>query len=513
MFEGQPKGLYALALANTGERFGYYTMLAVFALFLRANYGLTPAMAGTIYSSFLMFVYFFPLFGGMLADKFGFGKMVTTGIIIMFAGYLLLSVPLGGDKVALVVMLGALLLIGFGTGLFKGNLQVMVGDLYNDPKYADKRDSGFSIFYMAINIGALFAPTAAIKIKEYAENTLGYSSNDAYHFSFAVACASLILSIAIYYIFRSTFRHTEGGKKKATAVDTNAPAVEELSKEDTKQRIVALCLVFAVVIFFWMAFHQNGLSLTYFADEFTAKSSEGVQSMAFDVWNLVLIILIVYAGFSLFQSKTSKGKGIAAAIIIIAVALLIWKYSMLEGSVAISAPIFQQFNPFYVVALTPVSMAIFGSLAAKGKEPSAPRKIAYGMIVAAAAYALMMLFSFGLPMPQTEMGADGQPVAVHVADVTPNLLIGTYLILTFGELLLSPMGISFVSKVAPPKYKGMMMGGWFVATAIGNQLVVVGGLLWGAVPLWLCWGVFLAVCLVAAVFMFVMMKRLEKVAK
>ncbi|MBR2101511.1 MAG: peptide MFS transporter [Prevotella sp.] len=513
MFEGQPKGLYALALANTGERFGYYTMLAVFALFLRANYGLTPAMAGTIYSSFLMFVYFFPLFGGMLADKFGFGKMVTTGIIIMFAGYLLLSVPLGGDKVALVVMLGALLLIGFGTGLFKGNLQVMVGDLYNDPKYADKRDSGFSIFYMAINIGALFAPTAAIKIKEYAENTLGYSSNDAYHFSFAVACASLILSIAIYYIFRSTFRHTEGGKKKAAAVDTNAPAVEELSKEDTKQRIVALCLVFAVVIFFWMAFHQNGLSLTYFADEFTAKSSEGVQSMAFDVWNLVLIILIVYAGFSLFQSKTSKGKGIAAAIIIIAVALLIWKYSMLEGSVAISAPIFQQFNPFYVVALTPVSMAIFGSLAAKGKEPSAPRKIAYGMIVAAAAYALMMLFSFGLPMPQTEMGADGQPVAVHVADVTPNLLIGTYLILTFGELLLSPMGISFVSKVAPPKYKGMMMGGWFVATAIGNQLVVVGGLLWGAVPLWLCWGVFLAVCLVAAVFMFVMMKRLEKVAK
>jgi POT family proton-dependent oligopeptide transporter len=328
-----------------------------------------------------------------------------------------------------------------------------------------------------------------------------------------VACASLILSIAIYYIFRSTFRHTEGGKKKAAAVDTNAPAVEELSKEDTKQRIVALCLVFAVVIFFWMAFHQNGLSLTYFADEFTAKSSEGVQSMAFDVWNLVLIILIVYAGFSLFQSKTSKGKGIAAAIIIIAVALLIWKYSMLEGSVAISAPIFQQFNPFYVVALTPVSMAIFGSLAAKGKEPSAPRKIAYGMIVAAAAYALMMLFSFGLPMPQTEMGPDGQPVAVHVADVTPNLLIGTYLILTFGELLLSPMGISFVSKVAPPKYKGMMMGGWFVATAIGNQLVVVGGLLWGAVPLWLCWGVFLAVCLVAAVFMFVMMKRLEKVAK
>ena len=509
MFEGQPKGLFALALANTGERFGYYTMLAVFALFLRANYGLSPAMAGTIYSSFLMLVYFLPLIGGIMADKFGFGKMVTTGIIIMFAGYLLLSVPLGGDSFALVVMLAALLLIGFGTGLFKGNLQVMVGDLYNDPQYKDKRDAGFSIFYMAINIGALFAPTAAIRIKEYAETTMGYSSNDAYHFSFAVACASLILSIAIYYIFRYTFRHTEGGKKK-DAVKADASTEPELTKEETKQRIVALCLVFAVVIFFWMAFHQNGLSLTYFADEFTAQSADGLQAMCFNVWNLVAVIFIVYAGFSLFQSKTSKGKAISGAVIVAALAFLFLQYDP-NGGVTVSAPIFQQFNPFYVVALTPVSMAIFGSLAAKGKEPSAPRKIAYGMIVAAIAYALMAFGSFGLPMPQTEMGADGNPVAVHVADVTPNLLIMVYLVLTFGELLLSPMGISFVSKVAPPKYKGMMMGGWFVATAIGNQLVVVGGLLWGAVPLWVCWSVFLGVCLVAALFMFAMMKRLEKV--
>ena len=508
MFENQPKGLFALALANTGERFGYYTMLAVFALFLRANYGLSPALAGTIYSAFLMLVYFFPLIGGIMADKFGFGRMVTTGIMIMFAGYLLLSVPLGGDTVALVVMLAALLLIGFGTGLFKGNLQVMVGDLYNDPQYKDKRDSGFSIFYMAINIGALFAPTAAIKIKEYAETSLGYSSNDAYHFSFAVACASLILSIAIYYIFRSTFRHTEGGTKKAAAAD--AAPVEELSKEETKQRIVALCLVFAVVIFFWMAFHQNGLSLTYFADEFTADSASGVQAMCFNVWNLVAIVFIVYAGFSLFQSKTSKGKFISLIVILAALAFLFFQYDG-EKVIPVSAPIFQQFNPFYVVALTPVSMAIFGALAAKGKEPSAPRKIAYGMIVAAVAYALMAFASFGLPMPQTEIGPDGNPMAVHVADVTPNLLISVYLVLTFGELLLSPMGISFVSKVAPPKYKGMMMGGWFVATAIGNQLVVVGGLLWGAVPLWICWSVFLGVCLVAAIFMFAMMKRLEKV--
>ena len=502
MFEGQPKGLYALALANTGERFGYYTMIAVFALFLRANFGLTPGMAGTIYSSFLMFVYFFPLIGGFMADKFGFGRMVTTGIIIMFAGYLLLSVPLGGNTVALVVMLAALISIGFGTGLFKGNLQVMVGDLYNDPQYADKRDSGFSIFYMAINIGALFAPTAAIRIMEWAQMNLGVSENDSYHFAFAVACASLIVSIAIYYIFRGTFRHVEGGKKKGDAADV----VDTLTPAQTKERLIALVLVFGVVAFFWMSFHQNGLSLTYFANEYNETSAEGLKAMAFNVWNLVAIILMVYAAFSLFQGKTTKGRGIAALVIVAALGFLAYNYGVLDGSVEVKAPIFQQFNPFYVVAPTPVSLAIFGWLAARNKEPKAPRKIAYGMIVAAVAFCLMLYASLTLPSP-TEQAALGEAAP----RVSSYWLISTYLVLTFGELLLSPMGISFVSKVAPPKYKGACMGGWFVSTAIGNQLVMVGGLLWGDLPLWSVWAVFAALCLLAAAFMFAIMGRLEKV--
>ena len=510
MFEGQPKGLYALALANTGERFGYYTMLAVFALFLRANFGLDPAWAGEIYSDFLMLVYFLPVVGGWMADRFGYGRMVTIGILIMFVGYLLLSFPFGGDKFALIVMLLALLFISLGTGLFKGNLQVMVGNLYDDPKYASKRDAGFSLFYMAINLGALFAPTAAVKIKEWAETSLGYSSNDAYHFSFAVACASLVLSIIIYYATRSTFRHTEGKEvskvKSEQAVETATPVAENKDGVSDRERIIALCLVFAVVIFFWMAFHQNGLSLTYFADEFTAKSSEGLQSMCFDVWNLVAIIFIVYAGFSFFQSKTTKAKSISALVVTAALVFLGWKYSRVSGSIDISAPIFQQFNPFYVVALTPFSMLIFSTLANKGKEPSAPRKIAYGMLVAASAFLIMMVASMGLLTPNE------QKVAGDAASfVSPYWLIGTYLILTFGELLLSPMGISFVSKVAPAKYKGLMMGGWFVATAIGNKLVGVGGYLWGDIPLTIVWGVFIAVCVVAALFMFAMMKRLEKV--
>ena len=548
MFKGHPKALYALALANTGERFGYYTMLAVFALFLRANFGLDAGVAGAIYSTFLGLVYFMPLLGGILADKFGYGKMVKLGISVMFIGYLLLSLPLGGvdtpetTKLAMAAMLGALVFIALGTGLFKGNLQVMVGNLYDDPKYADKRDSAFSLFYMAINIGALFAPTAAVEIKRWAQESLGFSSNDAYHFSFAVACVALIISMAIYFACQKWYAHVEGGKKGAKAA---AVVEDNLTPAETKARIVALCLVFAVVIFFWMAFHQNGLTLTYFADEFTVKEAFGLQSMAFSVWNLVLVIVAVYAGFSFFQSEGGKAKAVSATVLAVSVIYLCFKgmivadvingYELLnnlanglnlswdgvkwlanilgvdQDSVAVNAPIFQQFNPFYVVALTPVSLAIFGALAKRGKEPSAPRKIAYGMLVAAIGFAIMAVGSFGLLTPDAQ--AEAVKAGAEAPLASANWLIMTYLVLTFAELLLSPMGISFVSKVAPPKYKGMMMGGWFVATAIGNMLVAVGGLLWGGISLTVVWSVFIVLCLLSALFMFVMMKRLESATK
>ena len=504
MFEGQPKGLYALALANTGERFGYYTMLAVFVLFLQANFGFSAGTAGLIYSTFLGFVYFLPLFGGMLADKFGFGKMVTIGITIMFLGYLLLAIPLGSGFPAVAAMGGALALICAGTGLFKGNLQVIVGNLYNDPQYASKRDSGFSVFYMAINIGAMFAPTVAIKIMEWAQTSLGVSEADSYHFAFAVACVSLIVSIAIYRGCQSMFKHADRNAAKSA----NGSAAEELTPAQTKERIICLCLVFAVVIFFWMAFHQNGSTLTFFARDYTATQSTGIQSMAFDVMNLVFGIFIVYGLFGLFQSKTGKGKGISAGLIAAAVAGLVYKYNGLPDVTEVSAPIFQQFNACFVVALTPVSIAIFGALAKKGKEPSAPLKIGLGMLVAAVAYVLLTVGSIGLPAP--ELDAAGQPM--HMADVSANWLISTYLILTFAELLLSPIGISFVTKVAPPKYAGMMMGGWFVSTAIGNFLVSIPALMWGA-PLTVVWGVLAGICVVAALFIFIILKRLEKVAK
>jgi POT family proton-dependent oligopeptide transporter len=258
-----------------------------------------------------------------------------------------------------------------------------------------------------------------------------------------------------------------------------------------------------VVIFFWMAFHQNGATMTFFARDYTASSVTGGLRIGFNIWCLALIAASVYTLFGFFQSETSKGKYTSGAVTLVLWALAAALYLRMPGTVNIQPSDFQQFNPFYVVALTPVSLAIFSALANKGKEPSAPRKIGLGMIVAAAGFLILTLGSFGLASPK-ELGGTVSPDLV-----SPTWLISTYLVLTFAELLLSPMGISFVSKVAPPKYKGMMMGGWFAATAIGNYLVSVPGLLWMRIPLWAIWVVLIAICLLAGVFMFANMKRIE----
>ncbi|MDR2847527.1 MAG: peptide MFS transporter, partial [Bacteroidales bacterium] len=535
----------------------YYTMLAIFTLFLQAKFGLTAAATGQIFGGFLAAVYFLPLLGGLIADKWwGYGKTVTVGIVVMFVGYILLAIP----GMSMTVMIAALFVIALGTGLFKGNLQVLVGNLYDQQQYKSRRDPGFSLFYMAINIGAMFAPTAATKVTDYFMGKAGLLYNakipalahqylngsitadgtaeleslaaaqhagitdltqfselyieklsGAYNYGFGVACISLIASMLIYMIFRSSFKHADYNSKQL-AVKNAAAGVkeEELSPEQTKERVIALGLVFAVVIFFWMSFHQNGLTMTYFARDYTASSVEGWSRIGLDVINLALIAIGVYALFSLFQADKKKGKLISGGILVLVIAAVAVKYGNMESAIDIKPQIFQQFNPFFVVALTPVSLAIFGALARKGKEPSAPRKIGIGMIVAAVGFTILAIGSIGLASP-AELEHTG---GVSNVLVSPNWLIGTYFTLTFAELLLSPMGISFVSRVAPPKLKGLMMGGWFAATAIGNYLVSIIGYLWGtAMPLWAVWGVLIVCCLISALFIFSILKRLEKATK
>ncbi|MBO5296815.1 MAG: peptide MFS transporter [Candidatus Homeothermus sp.] len=543
MFKNQPAGLYVLSLANTGERFGYYTMLAIFLLFLQAKFGFDSTVSGQIYAGFLALVYFMPLIGGWVADRWSFSKCVVTGIAVMFVGYMIMAIPTEiRSTSSLVILCASLLLIAIGTGLFKGNLQVMVGDLYNNARFSGQRDAAFSLFYMAINIGSMFAPMAATAMCNVAMKAQGLTyvstlpalcnqyldgaENGAdliatateagmtpgadlaawasqyittlttgYSYGFAIACASLIVSFLIYFLGRKTYAHILTDKKNpsAKAAESTGP---ELTPSQTKQRVVALLLVFAVVIFFWMVFHQNGATLTEFAKTCTAPEASGWTRIGFNVWALLSIAVGVYALFNLFQSKSNLSRIISVAILaLVAWALYYFYNTTPEPLTGIQPQQYQQFNPFYVVALTPVSLALFGWLAKKKKEPSAPRKIGYGMLMAAVAYGVMCIGSLSI------VGTS--------AAVSPNWLIGTYLLLTFAELLLSPMGISFVSKVAPPKLKGSMMGGWFAATAVGNYLVSIPMFLWGKVSTAMLWGILIIICLVSAAFIFSIMKKLE----
>jgi POT family proton-dependent oligopeptide transporter len=251
-----------------------------------------------------------------------------------------------------------------------------------------------------------------------------------------------------------------------------------------------------------MVFHQNGLTLTKFAEAFTSPECAGWTRIGFNVWALATICVGVYATFNLIQSKEKTSRIISGLILLAALVGLYFFYSSTPDPVdGIQPQKYQQFNPFYVVALTPFSVALFSWLAKKGKEPSAPRKIGYGMLVAGLGFGVMVLASLGLGIAPSE----GQGSTL----VSPNWLMTTYLVLTFAELLLSPMGISFVSKVAPPKYKGAMMGCWFGATAIGNFLTAIPALLWDKIDVALLWTILIGLCLLSAAFIFSIMKKLE----
>lgn len=517
MFENQPKGLYALALANTGERFGYYTMLAIFALFMQAKFGWTESQAGQVYAIFLAVVYFAPLFGGMLADKIGYGKCITIGLAVMFVGYFGLAIPTAANTAGMLAMFAGLACVSLGTGLFKGNLQVLVGNLYDDPKYASSRDDAFSLFYMAINIGSMFAPSMAKWITNMYLSRYGFvydaanfdpaylhALSGAYGLCFGVACFSLALSAVIYFSCRKWYSYADVTAKEAK--QNHSIEVQELTPKQTKDRIVALLFVFAVVVFFWMAFHQNGSALTFFAKKYTNLTVSGGMRIWFNIFSLTLIAFSVYTGFGAFQSKTKRNRIICAVVTLLAWGGAVALFLGMADPINAQPSDFQQFNPFFVVALTPFSMAIFGLFARKGHEVSAPTRIAWGMFVAALGFTVITVASTGLTSPM-DLGNKTESI------LSPNWLISTYFTLTIAELLLSPMGISFVTKVAPPKYKGLMMGGWFVATAIGNYLSVIPSLLWNRIPLMYNWGILITLCLISSIIMFTHLKKLKKMTE
>jgi POT family proton-dependent oligopeptide transporter len=559
MFKGHPKGLFVAFFANMGERFGFYTMISIFVLFMQAKYGLSAASAGFLYSTFMVGVYIFPLLGGFLADRFlGYGRTIWAGIVVMFVGYLMLAMPTKMDT-GFPLIVAALVVIALGTGLFKGNLQALVGNLYDDPKYAGMRDRAFNVFYMGINIGAMFAPSASEAVSNWIlgkahlvydaripalandflkdkladaasylsiaqaqdpavtmDSLRAFSENyinvlgKSYHFGFGVACLSLILSMLIFWAFRKHYKSADLTERQKAKSEAHKSQVVELTPQQTKERLVALGLVFFVVIFFWMAFHQSAVTMTYFARDYTVPSVGKATNLWFDLTGLLPIFLAVVGLAVLLRKASSRlAKGLGAAAFVGFGLMAFFRFLGYEDLNPFAPQRFQHFNPFFIVALTPVVIGIFGWLNKKGKEPSAPRKIGYGMLITAVAYAILVVASIGLASPK----ALGGQVAPAASQVSVYWLISTYFLVTIAELFLSPIGISFVSRVAPPKYKGLMQGGWFAATAIGNNLVGVIAWFWMRVPLWVLWTILVVACLLSAAFMFAIMKKLERVSR
>jgi POT family proton-dependent oligopeptide transporter len=559
MFKGHPKGLFVAFFANMGERFGFYTMVAIMVLFLQAKYGFNAGTASQIYGIFLFFVYFFPLLGGLVADKLlGYGKTISTGLVVMFIGYLLLAVPTKMDA-GLPLVFAALAVIALGTGLFKGNLQALVGNLYDDPQYDSQRDRAFNIFYMGINIGAMFAPTAAEKVSNWILGTFNFtydaripamanslldgkladsspylsiaqlqdptvtvetlnqfSTNyinalsKSYHYAFGVACISLIISMLIFWLFRKYYKHADLTEKQKAKSAAYKDKVVTLTKEQMKERLIALGLVFLVVIFFWMSFHQNAVTMTYFARDYTVPNVGKITNLFFDLVGLLTIFLSVLGLIFLVKKSSKRNTRLIGLVMFIGFAVLAYfRYMSYEDVNPFTPQKFQHFNPFFIVVLTPLIVGFFSYLNKKGKEPSAPRKIGIGMLITSVAFTILIIGSVGLSSPKELNGM----VAPEGMLVSTYWLISTYLILTVAELFLSPMGISFVSRVAPPQYKGLMQGGWFAATAIGNYLVGVIGVLWSVVPLWVSWLILCVCCLLSAAFMFSVLKRLERAIK
>ncbi len=499
MLKGHPKGLIAAALANMGERFGFYTMMAILTLFLMSKFNISGTEAGSLYSIFYGAIYILALVGGIIADKSrNYKGTIISGLIIMATGYFLLAMP--SLITTKYIALAALLVIAFGNGLFKGNLQAVIGQMYDNDEYRSKRDAGFQIFYMFINVGAMFAPFLATWVRNTFVSMQGFSYNaelpelchqfidgkmpqelidgrfsqlattvsngnapanltnfannylDAFntgfHYAFLTAVVAMAISLLIFIFTKKMLPNPQVKVKNVASF-----SAEEIkaNAHEIRQRIYALLAVFGIVIFFWFSFHQNGLTLTMFAKDYT-----------------------------------------------------------LLGGVFSSVEIFQSINPFLVVFLTPVVIFIFSSLSKKGKEPSTPLKIGIGMGIAASAFVLMAIGSIGLPV-FSEVKSVG---SLQDADkVTPWLLFATYFILTVAELFISPLGLSFVSKVAPPHMQGLMQGGWLTATAMGNFSLFLGAMMYENISISITWSVFVVVCLISMTTMLFMLKWLERIAK
>ena len=507
MWKKHPKALPFLFFSEMWERFGYYLMIGIFTLYLKdvkAGFAMTEAESADLYGTFIGLVFLTPFLGGLLADRyFGYRKSIITGGLMMGAGYLLMGVH------NLSVLYIAMTLVIVGNGFFKPNISTLLGNVYTTPQHIHQKDEGYNIFYMGINIGAFIC------------NFFGAALYITFGWAYAFAAAGVGMFIGVLVFLAGTKHYAAYDIKKgvkegdmsftkitllilvpsiiAGVIGWIAPiqllghplvgspstdafifacipviyfftSIYFSADKDEKRPVAALLAIFAVVVLFWAVFKQNGSALNTWADRYTNREVTGTTQNIFET--LKLADTLYYKKDSVpvydeqFRIQKISGK-------------VVKEYNYPSyfkniepekrpsegGSVSLWATnLSQSINPGWVIILTPLIVAFFTWLRRKNREPSTATKIALGLFISGLS-ALVMV------------------AAVHACNngtekASVLWLMASYGVITIGELCLSPMGLSIVSKLSPVRITSLMMGGWFLSTSIGNKLSGVLATMW-----------------------------------
>ncbi|HRI08016.1 MAG TPA: peptide MFS transporter [Nannocystaceae bacterium] len=559
MFKNHPKGLPVLFFTEMWERFGFYLMLGIFVLYMtdqnpaKSGLGMDEASASDIYGTYLALVYLTPFVGGLLADRvLGYRKSIVIGGILMGLGYLGLAIPVGQGGSMTPFWLSLLLII-IGNGFFKPNISTLVGNLYSKEQYKPFKDAGFSIFYMGINVGAFVCNFVAA----YLRNT--------YDWGYAFAAAGIGMFVGLIW-FMLGQKHTAEADVLRPAREGDIPTGKILglvfipaaifgaigwflpglvgmenfigsksndaflfacipvtfyyvslwarAPQDEKGPIGALLSIMGVVVVFWAVFHQNGSALTIWARDYTEREiPAAVSGPAKSLGMVEEVDLSPRAieerdlhGVPVLDAEGKKKTKMGPDPYFDNLPKAMWPTektgpeAKAPGLRLISTELFQSINPFCIIWLTPLVVGAFAWMRRRGSEPSTPGKISLGLFITGLSTLVMVAAVFA-----------GDNGAVKISGWW---LVSSYIVITVGELCLSPMGLSLVSKLSPPRITALMMGGWFLSTSIGNKL---SGLLAGL------WGTYenkatfflinFAACVVAAGAIFLMLPRLKAVMK
>lgn len=547
MWKSHPKALPYLFLSEMWERFGYYLMIGIFTLYLKdveSGFALTEKEASDLYGTFIALVFLTPFIGGLVADRYwGYKKSIVIGGLMMGIGYLLMGIH------NITMLYVAMTLVIIGNGFFKPNISTLLGNFYSEDQYKDKKDEGYNIFYMGINVGAFICNFfgAALQIllgwqyafmaagvgmfigvivfllgtKHYGNKTdkKGTQEGDMpfYKIVLFILVPSAVFGVIGWllkgvtseanpsgYIFGSD--STDAFIFACIPVIFFYGSLYFKAKTEDKRPIGALLTIFAVVILFWAVFKLNGSALTTWADRYTDREITGTTKSVFNTLKLSKDIEykkdsteLYDASFRIQKLNGEVQKTVDYPIYFRNVA----KEKLPEESSKVSiwaTNLSQSINPGWVIILTPLVVAFFTFLRGRKKEPSTPTKIAFGLLISALSVLVMIA--------AVNMGGNGSE------KVSVWWLVANYGIITIGELFLSPMGLSVVSKLSPTNITSLMMGGWFLSTSIGNKLSGVLASLWDTYDnkqdfFWINFGLLMF----ATLLMFVLLKQLNAVMK